>query len=286
MTSPQPPAHRPRKDGRWPLQRPTLPPGVSDGRKWVTVNRPSQGMASSKGEQGLYCKRCTTLYKHPWKLLPTAARGKPQRPTGRDCAAVDPPWQPRPGEASELITHSPASSRQPTPRSSFPVSFDDSRTPATNGSWLWCARPCSSFLAGTKEPTKREAAAASSSMMSYAQPEVLGAAGCCGLVSVRQNVVLMTSSLVSRLAASYVIEAPRPQARVLPVTTEASLLCDERPPTSAISVEIESADDNEGPGKFCAIFLPSQHSSAHAPCRHQAPMLHAHEETCESHDDI
>ena len=25
MTSPQPPAHRPRKDGRWPLQRPTLP---------------------------------------------------------------------------------------------------------------------------------------------------------------------------------------------------------------------------------------------------------------------
>ena len=42
MTSPQPPAHRPRKDGRWPLQRPTLPPGVSDGRGWVTVNRPTR----------------------------------------------------------------------------------------------------------------------------------------------------------------------------------------------------------------------------------------------------
>ena len=39
MTSPQPPAHRPRKDGRWPLQRPTLPPGVSDGRGFrVTPN--------------------------------------------------------------------------------------------------------------------------------------------------------------------------------------------------------------------------------------------------------
>ena len=42
MTSPQPPAHRPRKGGRWPLQRPTLPPGVSDGRGWVTVNKPTR----------------------------------------------------------------------------------------------------------------------------------------------------------------------------------------------------------------------------------------------------
>ena len=27
-----PTAHRPRKEGRWPLQGPTLPPGVSNGR--------------------------------------------------------------------------------------------------------------------------------------------------------------------------------------------------------------------------------------------------------------
>ena len=34
VTSPQPSADRPRKDGRWPVHRPTPPPEVSDGGGW------------------------------------------------------------------------------------------------------------------------------------------------------------------------------------------------------------------------------------------------------------
>ena len=65
MTSPQPPAHRPRKGGRWPLQRPTLPPGVSDGRGWVTVNKPTR---PDRDPARLISRRaralCFTLTRH------------------------------------------------------------------------------------------------------------------------------------------------------------------------------------------------------------------------------